>query len=134
MFSPRELPFTKKENLYSTLIIENFMYIDFKYADIIFLAWSTALAAAESPGLAAAESPALATAEENTNGSSTYNLRRAPMSYKFQKANAAHRSHNGGNYSEWLADWNDEFPGAEITITFDPLGPPSCSFLIYMSV
>ncbi|KAK1362219.1 putative DNA-binding bromodomain-containing protein [Heracleum sosnowskyi] len=83
---------------------------------------SSALAAAESPALAAAESPALAateslalvTAEENTNGSSAYNLRRAPVSYKFQTTNAAlssHRSRNGGNYSEWLADWNDEFPG-----------------------
>ncbi|XP_074373022.1 uncharacterized protein LOC141713488 isoform X2 [Apium graveolens] len=71
---------------------------------------SSALAAAESPALAATDSPTLATAEENTNGSSAYNLRRTPMSYKFQTTNSAHRSRNGGNYSEWLADWNDEFP------------------------
>ncbi|KAL8100385.1 hypothetical protein AgCh_032588 [Apium graveolens] len=56
------------------------------------------------------DSPTLATAEENTNGSSAYNLRRAHMSYKFQTTNAAHCSRNGGNYSEWLDDWNDEFP------------------------
>lgn len=57
---------------------------------------------------------ALATAEP-TNGSGAYNLRRAPASYKFQTTDgSSHRSRNGENYSEWLADWNDEFPGAEI--------------------
>ncbi|XP_017248332.1 uncharacterized protein LOC108219408 isoform X2 [Daucus carota subsp. sativus] len=74
-----------------------------------------ALATAQSLALVAAESPALATAEENTNGSGGYNLRRAPMSNKFQSNNAAlssHRSRNSGNYSEWLADWNDEFPAS----------------------
>ncbi|KAK1400318.1 Bromo domain-containing protein [Heracleum sosnowskyi] len=58
---------------------------------------------------------ALATAEP-TNGSGpsgAYNLRRAPPSYKFQTTDgSSHRSRNGENYSEWLADWNDEFPAS----------------------
>ncbi|KAL1814975.1 hypothetical protein ACET3Z_017549 [Daucus carota] len=55
---------------------------------------------------------ALATAEP-TNGSGAYNLRRAPASYKFQTTDgSSHRSRNGENYSEWLADWNDEFPAS----------------------
>lgn len=56
----------------------------------------------------------LATDEENTIGSNAYNLRKAPMMSKFLSADMAlntHRSRNGEKYSEWLADWNDEFPG-----------------------
>ncbi|KAK1388639.1 Bromodomain-containing protein 9-like [Heracleum sosnowskyi] len=56
----------------------------------------------------------LATEEENTMGSNAYNLRKAPMMSKFLSADMAvntHRSRNGEKYSEWLADWNDEFPG-----------------------
>ncbi|KAL8088435.1 uncharacterized protein LOC141697846 [Apium graveolens] len=56
----------------------------------------------------------LATEEDNTMGSNSYNLRKAPTMSKILSADMAlntHRSRNGEKYSEWLADWNDEFPG-----------------------
>ncbi|KAK3006178.1 hypothetical protein RJ639_015714 [Escallonia herrerae] len=56
----------------------------------------------------------LASGEDNTTGSNGYNLRRNPALYRFHSTDAlvnSHRSRNGENYSEWLSDWNDEFPG-----------------------
>ncbi|KAK3038818.1 hypothetical protein RJ639_028540 [Escallonia herrerae] len=55
----------------------------------------------------------LASGEDNTTGSNGYNLRRNPALYRFHSTDAlvnTHRSRNGENYSEWLSDWNDEFP------------------------
>ncbi|KAM7517373.1 hypothetical protein LguiA_006956 [Lonicera macranthoides] len=58
----------------------------------------------------------LATGEDNTAGSNTYNLRRGgPTLYRFQSTDASatsHRSRNGENHSEWLCDWNNEFPAS----------------------
>lgn len=57
----------------------------------------------------------LATGEDNTSGSNAYNLRRGgPTLFRFQSTDASatsHRSRNGENHSEWLCDWNNEFPG-----------------------
>ncbi|KAM7521325.1 hypothetical protein LguiB_020287 [Lonicera macranthoides] len=58
----------------------------------------------------------LATGEDNMAGSNTYNLRRGgPTLYRFQSTDASatsHRSRNGENHSEWLCDWNNEFPAS----------------------
>ncbi|KAL3655164.1 hypothetical protein CASFOL_000950 [Castilleja foliolosa] len=50
--------------------------------------------------------------EDKANGSS-YNLRKAPPLNRFRSSDifvSSYGSRNGANYSEWLADWNDEFP------------------------
>ncbi|KAJ0702096.1 putative chromatin remodeler Bromodomain family [Helianthus annuus] len=55
----------------------------------------------------------LATPEDNTNDSTPYNLRKAPpMLYRFQADGllGSHRSRNGEHYSEFMSDWNEEFP------------------------
>ncbi|KAL3617732.1 hypothetical protein CASFOL_038053 [Castilleja foliolosa] len=54
-----------------------------------------------------------ATPEDKTNGSSSYNLRKATLANRFRSSDtfvSSHKSRNGANYSEWSADWNDEFP------------------------
>ncbi|KAJ0742084.1 putative chromatin remodeler Bromodomain family [Helianthus annuus] len=55
----------------------------------------------------------LATTEDNANESTPYNLRKAPpVLYRFQADGllGSHRSRNGEHYSEFLSDWNEEFP------------------------
>ncbi|KAL3617735.1 hypothetical protein CASFOL_038056 [Castilleja foliolosa] len=55
-----------------------------------------------------------ATTEDKTNGSSSYNLRKATLANRFRSSDtfvSSHKSRNGANYSEWSADWNNEFPG-----------------------
>ncbi|KAL3617730.1 hypothetical protein CASFOL_038051 [Castilleja foliolosa] len=54
-----------------------------------------------------------ATTEDKTNGSSSYNLRKATLANRFRSSDtfvSSHKSRNAANYSEWSADWNDEFP------------------------
>ncbi|GFP82765.1 bromodomain and phd finger-containing protein 3 [Phtheirospermum japonicum] len=54
-----------------------------------------------------------AAAEDKANGSSSYNLRKAPPLNRFRSSDifvSSYGSRNGANYSEWLVDWNDEFP------------------------
>ncbi|KAA8537403.1 hypothetical protein F0562_026910 [Nyssa sinensis] len=58
----------------------------------------------------------LATGGDNSVGSNAYNLRRAPMTYKFQSTNALvkdfHRSRNNETSTDWLHEWNEEFPAS----------------------
>ncbi|KAL8513629.1 hypothetical protein ACS0TY_012930 [Phlomoides rotata] len=52
--------------------------------------------------------------KDKTPGSSTYNLRKTPASNRFRSNDpyvSSYRPRNG-EYSELLADWNDEFPAA----------------------
>ncbi|CAN4094101.1 unnamed protein product [Withania somnifera] len=51
----------------------------------------------------------LASVEDKAIGSNSYNLRKGPM-LSTTDASFAHRSRNGESYSEWLTDWNNEFP------------------------
>ncbi|KAL8523698.1 hypothetical protein ACS0TY_013603 [Phlomoides rotata] len=56
----------------------------------------------------------LTNGEDKTPGSSTYNLRKTPASNRFRSNDpyvSSYRPRNG-EYSEWLADWNDEFPAS----------------------
>lgn len=56
---------------------------------------------------------ALTSGEDKATGSNSYNLRKAPPLHRFRSSDlyvSPYRSRNG-EYSEWLADWNDEFPG-----------------------
>ncbi|KAG8369286.1 hypothetical protein BUALT_Bualt15G0135600 [Buddleja alternifolia] len=57
----------------------------------------------------------LASGEDKATGSNSYNLRKASTLYRFRPTDpfvSSHRSRNGENYSEWVADWNDEFPAS----------------------
>ncbi|KAL0361855.1 UNVERIFIED_CONTAM: Bromodomain and PHD finger-containing protein 3 [Sesamum radiatum] len=57
----------------------------------------------------------LTSVEEKGTGSNSYNLRKGPALYRFRPNDpfvSSYRSRNGENYSEWLADWNDEFPAS----------------------
>ncbi|GFP88471.1 bromodomain and phd finger-containing protein 3 [Phtheirospermum japonicum] len=58
----------------------------------------------------------LPAAEDKANGSSSYNLRKAPPLNRFRSSDIfvpSYKSRNGANYSKWLANWNDEFPGCD---------------------
>ncbi|KAL8058273.1 hypothetical protein ABFX02_03G007800 [Erythranthe guttata] len=53
--------------------------------------------------------------EERGTGSNSYNLRKAPALHRYRTSDlyvSPYRPRNGENYSEWLADWNDEFPAS----------------------
>ncbi|XP_051118221.1 uncharacterized protein LOC127242643 [Andrographis paniculata] len=55
----------------------------------------------------------LANGEDKPAGSNSYNLRKSPGLYKFKSTDpfvSNNRPRNG--VSEWLADWNDEFPAS----------------------
>ncbi|XP_012838972.1 PREDICTED: uncharacterized protein LOC105959417 [Erythranthe guttata] len=56
----------------------------------------------------------LATGEEKQIGSNSYNLRKGPALYRVRSTDHsfASPSRNGENYSEWLVDWNNEFPAS----------------------
>uniref|UniRef100_A0A5B6YHH6 Bromo domain-containing protein n=2 Tax=Davidia involucrata TaxID=16924 RepID=A0A5B6YHH6_DAVIN len=58
----------------------------------------------------------LATGGDNSIESTSYNLRRGSMSYRFQSTNALvkdfHRSRNNETCTDWLSEWNDEFPAS----------------------
>ncbi|KAI3465449.1 hypothetical protein Pfo_022112 [Paulownia fortunei] len=57
----------------------------------------------------------LTSGEDKATGSNSYNLRKGPALYRFRSSDlfvSSYRSRNGENYSEWLADWNDEFPAS----------------------
>ncbi|KAL3514873.1 hypothetical protein ACH5RR_027590 [Cinchona calisaya] len=57
----------------------------------------------------------LASAEDKAIGINGYNLRKAPAIYKVRSNDAfgpSYRSRNGENYSDWLVDWNSEFPAS----------------------
>lgn len=57
----------------------------------------------------------LASAEDKAIGSNGYNLRKGPAFYRFRSNDAfgtSCRSRNGENYSDWLVDWNSEFPAS----------------------
>ncbi|XP_071923493.1 uncharacterized protein [Coffea arabica] len=57
----------------------------------------------------------LASAEDKAIGSNGYNLRKGPAFYRFRSNDAfgtSYRSRNGENYSDWLVDWNSEFPAS----------------------
>ncbi|KAL0440487.1 UNVERIFIED_CONTAM: hypothetical protein Slati_2531700 [Sesamum latifolium] len=57
----------------------------------------------------------LTSVEDKGTGSNSYNLRKGPALYRFRPNDpfvSSYRSRNGENYSEWLADWNDEFPAS----------------------
>ncbi|CAI9786497.1 unnamed protein product [Fraxinus pennsylvanica] len=56
----------------------------------------------------------LASGEDKGTGSNSYNLRKGPMFYKFRSTDPFVSSYRprGENYSEWLVDWNDEFPAS----------------------
>lgn len=60
----------------------------------------------------------LASGEEKAGGSNSYNLRKGPMLHKFRSVDisSAYRSRNNETYSEWLVDWNNEFPGLYLTL------------------
>ncbi|KAL6509853.1 hypothetical protein OROGR_022341 [Orobanche gracilis] len=58
-------------------------------------------------------SAALPSGEDKATGSNSYNLRKAPALNRYRSSDvfvSSYGSRNGVNYSEWLADWNDEFP------------------------
>ncbi|CAI9755799.1 unnamed protein product [Fraxinus pennsylvanica] len=57
----------------------------------------------------------LASGEDKGTGSNSYNLRKGPMFYRFRSTDpfvSSNRPRHGENYSEWLVDWNDEFPAS----------------------
>ncbi|KAL0352515.1 UNVERIFIED_CONTAM: Bromodomain and PHD finger-containing protein 3 [Sesamum calycinum] len=57
----------------------------------------------------------LTSVEDKGTGSNSYNLRKGPALYRFRPNDpfvSSYQSRNGENYSEWLADWNDEFPAS----------------------
>ncbi|KAK6138823.1 hypothetical protein DH2020_027435 [Rehmannia glutinosa] len=65
------------------------------------------------PGLSSGAT--LTTGEDKATGSNSYNLRKAPALNRFRSSDlfvSSYRPRNGENYSEWLADWNDEFPAS----------------------
>lgn len=57
----------------------------------------------------------LATGGDNGAGSNSYNLRRGPISSRFQSNDAVFRTSNQYRNNEtcidWSIDWNSEFPG-----------------------
>lgn len=60
----------------------------------------------------------LATGGDNSISSNSYNLRKGPTPCKFRPADisvkAQYGSRNSDNYSSWLSEWNNEFPGLEL--------------------
>ncbi|KAL2538097.1 DNA-binding bromodomain-containing protein [Forsythia ovata] len=57
----------------------------------------------------------LASGEDKGTGSNSYNLRKGPMFYRFRSTDpfvSSYRPRHGENYSDWLVDWNDEFPAS----------------------
>ncbi|KAI3459951.1 hypothetical protein Pfo_016614 [Paulownia fortunei] len=57
----------------------------------------------------------LANGEDKATGSNSYNLRKGSALSRFRSTDpfvSSYCSRNGENYSEWLADWNDEFPAS----------------------
>ncbi|CAI9117110.1 OLC1v1018447C1 [Oldenlandia corymbosa var. corymbosa] len=66
-------------------------------------------------GLEVSSGATLATGEDKASGSNGYNLRKGQsMLYKLRSNDASSgtsfRTRNGENYSDWLVDWNSEFP------------------------
>ncbi|KAM3341537.1 bromodomain-containing protein 9 [Capsicum galapagoense] len=51
----------------------------------------------------------LASGGDKATGSNSYNLRKGPI-LSTADASFGHRSRNGESYSEWVTDWNNEFP------------------------
>lgn len=59
----------------------------------------------------------LASGEDKGNGSNSYNLRKGPAFLRYRPNDGFAtpiRPRNGENYSDWLVDWNSEFPGIEL--------------------
>lgn len=60
----------------------------------------------------------LATGGDISISSNSYNLRKAPTPCKFQQAEvsvkAPYGSRSSDNYSGWLSEWNNEFPGMRL--------------------
>ncbi|XP_052190576.1 uncharacterized protein LOC127800159 isoform X2 [Diospyros lotus] len=58
----------------------------------------------------------LATVGDNAIGSNSYNLRKAPMPFRFRSDDslfrAAHQSRNSETGTDWLSEWNSEFPAS----------------------
>lgn len=63
----------------------------------------------------------LATGGDNGAGSNSYNLRRGPISSRFQSNEALFRTYNQSRKNEtcvdWSIDWNSEFPGLVLSFT-----------------
>lgn len=69
----------------------------------------------ECVGLESLSDTTHASGSENANWSNTYNLRKAPTSYKLRLSDAlngvSHGSLNGETCTSWLSEWENEFPG-----------------------
>lgn len=62
--------------------------------------------------------PTLTNGEDKATGTGSYNLRKAPALNRYRSNDpyvSSYRPRNG-EYSEWLADWNDEFPGSYLCV------------------